>query len=241
MNLEPNERELNLIDENQYQESSPYFPLKDDYILSVSDAFNLVKNPPEFFKTGAVTKDRYITIALYLYGIQYAIEKVDDYILKEIHGVDATNHFASVAMNSWIMFWPTVIILGIFSSLGIWYLQGWWYNTRLNWCSNTHIDGNHGRAVFIFNKMIYVVPFLIITIIEMFLYSNHYEAFNSESAYSTLTALIPLILLIVSTVNSYKSVTHVFNLKRLHAKIWFLILPLMLYGVALIGLTLFLI
>lgn len=207
-----------------------YFSIQEKCSLKIIDVINLVKNPPKFFEKGVATKHMYIKIAFYLSGIAHAIEAIDKYILKEEIGISNGSYFSSIAMSSWIVFWSIVMVIGFFSSIGIWCFQGWWYNVRLKWCSESVINKSHGRIVFIFNKMIYVIPFIVITFVEMFLFSNHYEAYYSEGVYAILSTFLPLSLLILSIINSYRTVINVFELKKAMAMLLFLVLPLSIYG-----------
>lgn len=202
--------------------------------LKFSDFKNLILNPVKFFKSGIyLTKDAYLYPLLIVMGIAYAFERIDSMVLKNSFSDSPEMLYL---FESWIGTWTILVIGGIFNAIIIWNIMGWWYNLRLKWCSYEEINKTSGRVVFVYNRLIFTVPVVLLIIIQTFMYNNYIEAFNSENIFLTVAPLLVIGLWIFSVINSYKSVTNLFDVKKGLAMLWFLILPLLFQGITIIAL-----
>jgi hypothetical protein len=188
---------------------------------------DLFFRPTLFFKSQiAIGKLPYLFFITWIVGISGAMDRIDKQLLKASAGNSAAlETFMGKIVDSWTAFWIFVMLMGAVSGYFLWLFGGWWYNTRLKICGVVNHDKKNGRIVYIYTSFVYALPCVLTSIIQTFLYANYRDAYNSDSLLTMLLLVFPF----WAVINSYKAVNTVFETKKGKAKLWFLILPIIVY------------
>jgi hypothetical protein len=204
----------------------------DKGLPSFKELFSLYFKPSTFFKsTVAIGKLPAIVFTTWIVGISNIIDKIDSELLKS--GMSSspatlTGLFPQI-VDSWLIFWGAVFALGAASAFLMWIFGGWWYNVRLSWCGADEHDEHEGRIIYIYTSFIAAFPNFLLCIIYGFIFPSYRIAHHSNALFPSLFLVFPF----WGVICSYRAVNAVFALKRIRAKIWFLILPVIVYIVAL--------
>jgi len=200
--------------------------------LSLTSLARLYLNPKRFFEnTARLTKTPEIVVVAWIAGITYAMGRIDKKLMKSDFGrVDsAWEEIGQWLSESWINYWGLVLVLGVINGAILWYLGGWWYRRRLVWSNAGNVLPVHARSVYVYQDLVQSAPMLVIALVQTSIFSNYMEAWNSEEYWS----LILLLFVFWSCLTSYKAATTCFPVTVWKARVWFLILPISLYVVAL--------
>ncbi|MEM7125815.1 MAG: YIP1 family protein [Chloroflexota bacterium] len=132
--------------------------------------------------------------------------------------------------DSWLDFWPFILLIAAIGSPLIWWIGGWWYSLRIRWSDVPERDGRKARVVYVYSALIESVPVILVAVIHSFVYANYYESWVSDSLWEALLLVFPFWALVVS----YIGVRTVFPVTIWKARLWFLIVPCLLYTVGLV-------
>ncbi|WP_109439595.1 hypothetical protein [Acinetobacter haemolyticus] len=183
---------------------------------------SLFFQPKQFFLQSPHYHYKSILLIAYLIGVVGVMDRIDQQLLRAEFG--SPTAMVSMIQASWWNYWLWVLGLGFLGAALIWLVQGWWYKVRLQFSGATHIDPQLARQVFVLQSFVYVLPILIITLIQTKLYTNYLDAFSHSSTLS----LVPIPFLFLSCWVSYRGATVVFKTNG-WAKFWFLGLPVIFY------------
>ncbi|USA46196.1 hypothetical protein NDN11_16090 [Acinetobacter sp. C26M] len=190
--------------------------------FQLNNLFRLFFQPKKFFSQSTVYHHRSIIFAAYLIGIVAVMDRVDQKLLSaETRGIRPLIDWITA---SWLSYWLWVLGIGIISAAIAWLVQGWWYKKRLQFSGAKEADPQLARHVYVLQSLVFVLPIVITTVIQTFLYPNYLEAYN----YSTFLGFIPVPFLFLSCWVSYRGATQVFPTNG-WAKFWFLGLPILFY------------
>jgi hypothetical protein len=163
-------------------------------------------------------------IVAWIAGVAFAIDRTDVVMMRsELTGRSGS----SLALDSWVSFWPFILIVGAVHGMLVWLIGGWWYRVRLKWSGDPSADPFSARIVFTYTTLITAVPALLVTVIYTFVYESYRAAWNSDEAWSSLL----LIFLVWEFVASYKGVRSAFAVSKWKARFWFLIMPLAFFTI----------
>lgn len=180
--------------------------------------------PTRYFSSLAdLLKKPAVILAIWLSGVAYVIEKVDFLLMRvELESNQTIKvQLANWLTESWLHYWMYALSVGFLSGLIIWYVGGWWYKKRLNWCGAKEVAAQSANIIYIYQDMVQSLPMVCATLIQMLLYHNYLAAWEAEEYWSTLV----VIFFFWSCVTSYKAVRANFAVGTWRARIWFLILP----------------
>lgn len=181
---------------------------------------------PKLFFTNCVAGSPALLIAIlaWIYGMAGATDRMETrQALAEMSG----RPFA--LPDAWTPQWAIIVVGGVVGGAAYAFIGGWWYRVRLRWSGATDPDSIMARRVYIFASLIYAIPVLIRKLIETAAFSTPGQALNSDLNVMDLAVLACVFW---SCWNSYVGVRTVFDTSRGRAMLWFLILPAMLYTVA---------
>lgn len=198
--------------------------------LSLTHLVDLFIRPKRFFQSQiALGKTPYIAMIALVVGISNIIDRIDQQLLKTQYG-NSTGLLGPIGaiVDSWIAFWALLFVLGGIGAYFLWLMGGWWYNVRLEWCEAKRHEEKTGRIVYIYTSFIFALPSVLLVLGQTFFYPNYRAAFTAETLWPTALLIFPF----WAVVNSYKAVNTVFEPNRKKAKIWFLILPIIVYIIA---------
>lgn len=215
------QEQVRRFDEFGYREGKP---------LSARRLVDLFARPTEFFRSQiAIGKTPYVLAVTWVVGISGSMDRIDKQLMKMEYSTHPQSaEFLAKIADSWLSFWPFVVVVGGIGAFFLWVMGGWWYNVRLKWCGAVDHDTHSGRVVYIYTSFIYALPSVILVLAQTFLYPDYRSAYNSDSYLSMLL----LIFLFWAVVNSYRAVGVVFDVHGGRRKLWFLILPIISYMLA---------
>ncbi|MYM71798.1 hypothetical protein GTP56_06245 [Duganella sp. FT134W] len=194
---------------------------------------SLLLTPRTYFAHPDLLRDRRgILIAAVLSGFAGAMDRIDQKLVRadlSNQGMGETSTMTSWVLQSWMNYWILVIGAGLIGSVFIWYIRGWWYRKRLEWSGAGDVAPDDARSVAVLQDLVYVLPTILLALIQTATYSNYAEAWEA----SDVTGMLVLIFVFWSCWTSYCAATTVFTVQKSKARFWFLILPLAFYVVIL--------
>jgi hypothetical protein len=192
---------------------------------------DLFVRPSRFF-TGqlALGKTPYAVLVAWCYGVAAAIDRIDQNLLRAQLGRPRPgwDNLAPFVVDSWSGFWLFVLASGAVGGLFLWWLGGWWFAVRVRWSGVAAPDRRLARLVMAYSAFVHSAPLVVATAISTFFFASYAEAFDADESYSLVLLAFPF----WSAVTSYSGVRSVFGVSGWRPRLWFLILPCLLYLVA---------
>lgn len=131
--------------------------------------------------------------------------------------------------DRWPFYWAVVFVSGLISSLLYVYIGGWWYRMRLRFSGDRTAEPSVVRHVYILSWLPFAAPVLIDKALDSLMYAKPSEAWNAP--FGIMDGLM-IVCLIWSIWISFRGVRTMFDTRLARAVVWFLVLPLMVYGIA---------
>ena len=189
--------------------------------------------PTKFFAGQlALHKTPYLLFVTWCYGISHSIGRLNKDMFRALMERPTFPGYFGPWTESWLAYWANVFVYGIAAALGVWFVGGWWYRVRVRWSGSKNPDIKLARQVYIYASFVHACPIVLIALISTVLYPSYSTAFASVSVFSDIILIFPF----WSLVTSYKGVRTLFDVSKWRARLWFLILPALVY---IIGLGLF--
>ncbi|HVS01119.1 MAG TPA: hypothetical protein VMW27_31165 [Thermoanaerobaculia bacterium] len=207
--------------------------------LSLPSLTSLLLAPTRFFASPAwLQKTPQIFLVLWLSRIAYTLKRIDKEIFRA--GISKPRpgweDLGPWLTESWLHYWAFALVLGALNGLIFWLLGGWWFRKRLEWSGVAQPDPALVRPVYMYQDLVASGPSVLIAIVETLVYANYAEAWNAEEVWSSTV----LIFLFWSCFTSYKAAITAFGeSSKWKARLWFLILPIMVYVFAIGALGVF--
>jgi hypothetical protein len=203
------------------------------------DILRLFFKPKNFFTSEiAVGKTPYILFVVLVLGISAFIERVDKELLRLLLGNPrpGIENILPYVVDSWLNFWGIALLYGSISGFFIWKIGGWWYKVRLKWSGAKEPETIEEKKrfskqvgiIYIYTSFVAAFPSFLLVFIYMFIFKSYRIAFNADEYYSLIFIIFPFWSVIVS----YKAVNAIFTLRKWAGKLWFLILPILIYLIA---------
>jgi hypothetical protein len=186
---------------------------------------DLFFRPRHFFRSFAAAPHPLLTaICALLFGMAGAIERTETNFLRgrPVPWVE-----------DWNTYWLAILAFGALGGLFYFVVGGWWYRLRIRWCGAEQPDAALAKRVYLFSAQVYALPALVVTTIENSVFPTPVEGIHSDSWWYAPLLVFPF----WSAVVSYLGVRTMFEVRRLHALVWFIVLPSLLYSAAWIGLA----
>lgn len=187
--------------------------------------------PREFFKDlELLNSPLLINLSLWLMGMVYVVDKIDQKLMKSDYGVLSKSNQALIDLisNGWSMFFLFVAGVGAISAVFYWYIGGWFYNLRLTWSGAGEFDRKMGRIVYVFSSLVVVIPQALVVLLGALLFQNYVESYNSDEYWSATLIVFPFWSVFVS----YTALSMNFNVVKWKALTLFVVLPVMIYLIA---------
>lgn len=207
--------------------------------IHFTDLLTFLIHPGDFFLSDKAIAPRWLRyLILWILGMVMLIARRRTGSLPSPFSVPLEGTLGDLISRSWWFYWLYVMLVGMLSGAICWYVGGWWYNMKLSFCSPDPLCHFEGRVLYIYNKLIYGLPILILGIFTAFAYESP-NAMLFEFHWIDELSWIPFALFTpYATINSYRSVVGTYELSRLWSAVWFLILPFMFYLLGMVGLLL---
>lgn len=155
-----------------------------------------------------------------------AAEAIDQYQQRAFSG-----SAAGVDLG-WAAFWGTVAATGAFAGVLYFVIGGWWYRVRLSWSGAVDVDRRLATRVYLFASQVYALPAVMATLADTRTYPDPTTAAVGDPHW---WHLVVLVCLVWSVYVSYAGVRTAFVVRRGLAMLWFLILPVLFYGLFAVG------
>lgn len=200
--------------------------------LSPTRLLDLYFRPRKYFSHGGeLNQQRAILVSAVLMGIAGAIGRIDTKIIQaELgHASKGWQSMSSWLLSSWANYWLVVSAAGLLGAGFLWYLGGWWYKKRLQWSGEDQASAALARRVYTMQEFVVSGPTVLVALIQTLLFSDYREAWQADEQWSSAI----LVFAFWSCWTSYTAATTAFRVSKIKARIWFLILPALLYVVAL--------
>jgi hypothetical protein len=186
---------------------------------------------PRTFFADQVTlwKTRYVVAVCWIAGTAGSIDRISQEMLEaDMKGGLDTRPGLEI-IGTWPAYWAIVLVTGALGGFFLWWVGGWWYRVRIGWSGAKGADPRLARLVYIYASFVYAAPLILYTVVETATYADAVEAYQAES----LWPLLLIVFLFWSLVTSYCGVRTLFQVSRWRARMWFMILPGILYGMLL--------
>ncbi|MBS1208453.1 MAG: hypothetical protein H6R19_851 [Proteobacteria bacterium] len=196
--------------------------------LSPVRLVDLYFHPKKYFSnTQSLDRLSALLIAAGLMGISGSMGQIDKKIIQAELGHATTNWEAmsSWLLSSWGNYWLTVVSTGLIGAVFLWFLGGWWYKKRLQWSGAAVPSPRLARQVYALQELVIAGPTVLIALVQTALFTDYREAWLSDGFWSLSLA----VFIFWSCWTSYCAATTAFQLSKPKARIWFLVLPVLLY------------
>ncbi|MFQ5698043.1 MAG: hypothetical protein ACE5IL_07130 [Myxococcota bacterium] len=185
-------------------------------------------HPRRFFTSQlALGRTPYVVAVTWCFGASSAIDRVNESLGSGGLASSVGSRLAGAA-DSWPAFWIYLALSGAGSGLLLWWFGGWWYRVRLGWCGAREPDPRVSRLVYIYSAFVGSAPAVLLVALETVVFTSYREAWMASRA--NLIWLQGFALW--SLWPSYVGATTLFDLGRIRARIWFLVLPALAQALA---------
>jgi hypothetical protein len=222
--LEP-DRSMPTLEPDRSIQSGPS-PLWPQHLI------NIFIRPRRFFSSQlALGQSLYVILITWCYGAASAIDRIDQELIRAELGQPQRGweRLSPMISESWLGFWVWVLIFGAIGGLLQWLIGGWWYRVRLKWSGAHEPDKRLARLVYVYSSFVESGPALALILVSTVVYADYTQAYASDSPFSALLLVFPF----RSLISSYLGVRTLFQVSRWKARVWFVILPCLLYVVSL--------
>lgn len=190
--------------------------------------YYLYFRPVKFFREFVVEHLWFTTaVAALLYGMSGAIGRLHSSMMR-----GSVSSRTQWAFQSWGTYFTVAITAGIFGACIYFLLGGWWYRVRLLWSGAENPDRTLARRVYVYASTVHALPVVLSAVWEATQYASPTAAFNAPAM---VWSYVLMIMPFWSTIVSYIGVRTVFKVRGFRPTLWFLILPMLVYIVAYVG------
>lgn len=206
--------------------------------ITFGDLLLLFIKPAKFFSNNiALGKALYLVVVLFIVGFFLHFRWIDSRLMDGILGSEnPTTDLIMTLSSNWVHTLGIALIFTPVSAVAMWYVGGWWYKTRLEWCgADKKFEGKDhdtfdfdARTIYTYSFFIMAFPAFIQTLTALPFYENYGMFFVSKPATTYILLLFPFL----SIYASYKGITTVFEIseKRL-ALFLFVTAPVVIYAI----------
>lgn len=198
--------------------------------LSATSIGQLLFQPSRYFSEPQfLGKTPELWLVAWLTGISFTIGRLNKNLIKAELGAQDGGGLTALLGESWVTLWVFVLSFGVLNALILFYLGGWWYRKRLEWSGVSAPDRDLSRQVYVYQNLVQSAPALVLLAVQTLVFRSYSEAWEAEEYWSSII----LVFVFWSCAASYKAARSAFSAGRWKARLWFFILPLTVYVVAL--------
>ncbi|MEM9090154.1 MAG: hypothetical protein AAGC93_15565 [Cyanobacteria bacterium P01_F01_bin.53] len=191
-----------------------------------SHLINIFLNTREFFSPDAALGNQgYLTIACWLVGISIAITRLEQQLVKAELGRSGLNLNIFELLLTWPVFWPLVLALGLVAGWLLWFIGGWWFRLRLKFSGAPDPDPRMSRLVMVYAGLVSSLPHIAFVMWWTLLYENYLAAYAQD----LVLTIVLFSLSFWELFSAYRGVRTLFSVDKWRARLWFIILPALLY------------
>ena len=134
-------------------------------------------------------------------------------------------------MNSWPVYWAVVLFSGAIGGILLYAIGGWWYRVRIGFSGAVEPDKSLARRTYIFASLVYAFPAVALAAVSSFSYPTPLATEEADSWWGSVV----IACLFWSVLCSYRGVRTLFAVSTWRARLWFLVLPSLVYGIVIMG------
>lgn len=198
--------------------------------VSFKDIFTLYFKPSKFLNSGLdLENKKYIILIIMLFGV----DKLCVLINKEINrsGFGVYESMYAPFVKSWGAFWIGVLTIGFLSGVIGYYMSGIWCWLMMKWSCKDRIELKEARVINAWSFLIYLNPLFLLMCFATIMHSNFFQYYMD----SNLIYFIILVFPFWRSINQYKMIKSKYDTKKWVLRTWFLIIPITLYALSVIG------
>ena len=199
--------------------------------LSPASLIDLYFHPRKYFSDASNLSHRSpLAISAIIMGIAGAKGRIDKKIIQAELGYanNSWNDVSSWLLTSWVAYWIAVVLAGLIGAVFLWYLGGWWYKKRLQWSGAKDATSSLARRLYTMQELVSTGPTVLLLLVQTVLFSNYREAWLADEHWSSSFAVFAF----WSCWTSYTAAITASSASKAKARVWFLVLPVLLYIVA---------
>jgi hypothetical protein len=195
--------------------------------VKASDVVDLFFRPKRFFEEVDIDRRPWYLTLLLLVGISTASGRIDSNLMRADMGQPRPGweDYGPLVTESWVSYWLFVLLAAVLSAVFYWYVRGWWYKVRLRWSGAESPDARVARLVLVSASLVASAPVVAFLLVETASFPNYRAAWDSEAMASSVLLVFPF----WSLYASYRGARTRFDLGKWRARIWFFILPFLMY------------
>lgn len=182
----------------------------------------------------------WLIAVVYIIGMSLSIDHIGNKMIVAYIRSGNGGEGAMEAGMYWLAFWSTVASYGVLRGAIQWFVGGWWYNVRLEWCAADLMVGHDkalGRRIYMMNQLIYALPNVAIHLVLTMLYANYFEWLSMSPTVRVGTMLLLGACSLLTVIKSHRMVVTHFEMEKRKTMMWFLILPLLILGMQSLGMA----
>lgn len=194
--------------------------------------FHLFFRPKRFFAHFPRMATAFtLAYATWIVGIAGVMSRISMEQIKEDFGRSGSA-ILDAALESWPSYWLFCAAAGALGGMMFYAIGGWWYRVRLELSGADWPDARLARRVYIFASLIADLPLVLVTASQAAFYATPLAAERADPGWWYLGMML---LPFWSVYASYRGVRTLFDVVRWKARIWFLVLPSLVYGMVVVG------
>ena len=179
-----------------------------------------------FFSTeAALGKQSYLALACCSIGTSLAITRLEQQLIKAELGTSNLNLNLFELILAWHIFWPVALALGLLGGWLVWFVGGWWFRLRINFSGDSNPDPRMSRMVMVYAGLVSAVPHLAFVMWWTLIYENYLTAYAQDF----FLTVVLFSLSFWELFSAYRGVRTLFPVDKWRARLWFIILPALLY------------
>jgi hypothetical protein len=183
--------------------------------------------PSEFFRRVDLDHRWWFLSALLIAGISSASGRVDQNLIREELGQarPGWDQLAPYLVDSWLTFWVFILVTATMYAAFYWYVGGWWYKVRLKWSGASDPDARTARLVMVTAAVVLGLPTVLLLVAQTVVFPSYRVAWESDEFLSAALLIFPF----WSVYTSYRGVRTRFDVAKWKSRVWFLILPSLVF------------
>ncbi|MBS1611779.1 MAG: YIP1 family protein [Bacteroidetes bacterium] len=188
-------------------------------------------NPKIFFVRYVTygTRPGYFPVLALIIGISSAMDRIDRRLMQ----LDTKGKIDSAgAINEWLGYWVIAFIAGGIGAIFLYYIGGWIFNLRVKWSGGTD-DLYKSRELYVYSSFVSSVCALIATVILTIGNERPYMP-DDFSIFDVIAFILICASLVYSFRVAYIGVIATTGAIPKKAMLWFIIIPAILYTLAVI-------
>lgn len=182
---------------------------------------DLLIRPDRFFPEGARRLGTPLLLLLVLaLGAASVIDRMETAALRQsVRGLPVE------VSQSWVFYWSAVAGGAVLAGPLLYFVFGWWYRVRLRWSGARDADPSLARRVYLLSSAVASIPMIALSAVDTWRYPSPGLGLQGLEPIAASAYVAPFWSIFVS----YYAVLASFPVDRARARLWFAILPSLVF------------